>query len=63
MSKQTAAMTDRLGCCDKIIRLYDKTVRLFLFDAYRQLEEDKIADQISIKEFIDPFTGSKNPKV
>ena len=28
----------------------------------RQLEEDKIADQISIKEFIDPFTGSKNPK-
>lgn len=27
-----------------------------------QLEEDKIADQISIKEFIDPFTGSKNPK-
>ena len=27
-----------------------------------QLAEDKIADQISIKEFIDPFTGSKNPK-
>lgn len=27
-----------------------------------QLEEDRIADQISIKEFIDPFTGSKNPK-
>ena len=27
-----------------------------------QLEEDKISDQISIKEFIDPFTGSKNPK-
>ena len=27
-----------------------------------QLEEDKIADQISIKEFIDPFTDSKNPK-
>ena len=23
---------------------------------------DKISDQISIKEFIDPFTGSKNPK-
>ena len=23
---------------------------------------DKIADQISIKEFIDPFTGSKNSK-
>ena len=24
-----------------------------------QLEEDKMSDQISIKEFIDPFTGSK----
>ena len=28
-----------------------------------QLEGDKISDPISIKEFIDPFTGSKNPKV
>ena len=27
-----------------------------------QLEEVKMSDQISIKEFIDPFTGSKNPK-
>lgn len=27
-----------------------------------QLEEDKIADQMSLKEFIDPFTGSKNTK-
>ena len=27
-----------------------------------QLEEDKISDQISIKGFIDPLTGSKNPK-
>ena len=27
-----------------------------------QLEEDKIADQICLKEFIDPFTGSKNMK-
>lgn len=27
-----------------------------------QLEEDKMSDQISIKEFIDPFTGNKNPK-
>ena len=27
-----------------------------------QLEEDKMSDQISIKEFIDPFTGSKSPK-
>lgn len=27
-----------------------------------QLEEDKIADQMSLKEFVDPFTGSKNIK-
>lgn len=27
-----------------------------------QLEEGKISNQISIKEFIEPFTGSKNPK-
>ena len=27
-----------------------------------QLEEDKISDPINIKEFIDPCTGSKNPK-
>ena len=25
-----------------------------------QLEEDQIADQMSLKEFVDPFTGSKN---
>ena len=25
-----------------------------------QLEEDFAADQISIKEFVDPFTGAKN---
>ena len=25
-----------------------------------QLEEDYAADQISLKEYIDPFTGSKN---
>ena len=27
-----------------------------------QLQEDQIADQISIKEFVDPFTGNKNTK-
>ena len=27
-----------------------------------QLQEDQIADQISIKEFVDPFTGSVNQK-
>jgi len=28
----------------------------------KQLQEDNLADQITMKEFIDPFTGSKNPK-
>ena len=27
-----------------------------------QLQADQIADQISLKEFVDPFTGSKNTK-
>ena len=27
-----------------------------------QLDEDQIADQMSIKEYIDPFTGSENKK-
>ena len=27
-----------------------------------QLNEDIMADQLSFKEYIDPFTGSKNPK-
>ena len=26
------------------------------------IQEDQIADQVSIKEFVDPFTGSKNTK-
>jgi putative transposase len=28
----------------------------------RQLEQDQIADQLSLKEFTDPFTGSKRTK-
>jgi putative transposase len=27
-----------------------------------QLEEDIVSDQISMKEYFDPFTGSKNIK-
>ena len=27
-----------------------------------QLDEDIMADQLSFREYIDPFTGSKNPK-
>ncbi len=28
----------------------------------KQLEEDQLADQMSLKEYTDPFTGSKNTK-
>ena len=28
----------------------------------KQLQEDQIADQMSIKEYVDPFTGSANQK-
>ena len=27
-----------------------------------RLDEDQIADQMSLKEYIDPFTGSENKK-
>ncbi len=28
----------------------------------KQLEEDELSDQMSLKEYTDPFTGSKNTK-
>ena len=40
---------DTVGKNEKIIREYIQN----------QLQEDKLYDQISMKEFIDPFTGSK----
>lgn len=43
---------DTLGRNKKHIQEYIK----------RQLETDQIADQISLKEFIDLFTSSKNTK-
>ncbi|MDI9518237.1 MAG: IS200/IS605 family transposase, partial [Bacillota bacterium] len=38
---------DTVGRNEKMIREYIRT----------QLQEDKIADQLSMKEYIDPFTG------
>lgn len=38
---------DTVGRNEKMIREYIRT----------QIQEDKIADQMSMKEFIDPFTG------
>ena len=40
---------DTVGKNEKIIREYIQN----------QLQEDKLYDQISMKEFVDPFTGSK----
>ena len=41
---------DTVGKNEKVIAEYIKN----------QLEEDYMKDQISLKEYIDPFTGSKN---
>ena len=40
---------DTVECNKKQIQEYIK----------KQLQEDQLADQMSIKEYIDPFTGSK----
>lgn len=39
---------DTVGCNEKALREYIQN----------QLQEDKVADQMSMKEFIDPFTGT-----
>ena len=31
-------------------------------DVYKRQQQDQIADQLSLKEFVDPFTGSKETK-
>ena len=38
----------------------DKNKRIIEEYIRNQLEEDHASDQISIKEYMDPFTGSKN---
>ena len=43
---------DTVGRNKKVIEEYIKN----------QLQEDITADQITLKEYIDPFTGNKNPK-
>lgn len=43
---------DTVGRNKKAIKAYIST----------QLQENQIADQMSLKEYIDPLTGSKNTK-
>lgn len=47
------------GCFVDTVGRNKKAIKAYI---QNQLEEDKMSDQISIKKFIDPFTGSKNPK-
>ena len=47
------------GCFVDTVGRNKKAIKAYI---QNQLEEDKMSDQISIKEFIDPFTGSKYPK-
>ena len=42
-------------CQQKGVEIIEEYIR-------NQLQEDQIADQMSIKEYVDPFTGSKNSK-
>ena len=43
---------DTVGRNEKAIKEYVKN----------QLQEDIMEDQLTFKEYIDPFTGSKNPE-
>ena len=42
------------------IKTVGKNARIIEEYIKNQLEEDYMAEQISIKEYIDPFTGNKN---
>ena len=44
------------------VREVDQRRHAKIAEIKHQLDEDQIADQMSLKEFIDPFTGSKNTK-
>ena len=50
--------------CKKVFAVYLAKEDVPNSEAYirNQLEEDYAADQISIKEYVDPFTGDKNKK-
>ncbi len=50
--KFSSSTLDTVGKNKKKIQEYIKN----------QLQQDQIADQLSLKEFVDPFTGSKETK-
>ena len=47
-------------CRGNYVDTVEKNKKIISEYIRNQLEEDYASDQISIKEYIDPFTGSKN---
>ena len=54
--------TEVFGAGDIYVDTVGKNERVIKEYIKNQLQKDSMADQISMKEFIDPFTGSKDPK-
>ena len=54
--------TEVFGAGDIYVDTVGKNERVIKEYIKNQLQKDSMADQISMKEFIDPFTGSKNLK-
>ncbi len=52
--------TEVFGAGDIYVDTVGKNERVIKEYIKNQLQKDSMADQISMKEFIDPFTGSKN---
>ena len=49
-------------CCGYYVDTVGKNKRVIEEYIRNQLIEDEMMDQITMKEYIDPFTGSKNKK-
>ena len=47
------------GCYVDTVGKYENAIKEYIKN---QLHEDIMTDQLSLKEFVDPFTGSKNTK-
>ena len=52
--------TRSFWCCGYYVDTVGKNKKIISEYIRNQLEEDLAADQISLKEYTDPFTGSKN---
>lgn len=62
---ELTVITKAKDLCSYVIKVTQKSPKQFRFtfvSRLQNLREDQIADQLSIKEYVDPFTGSKNEK-